>query len=171
MPRIEPLPAPPGANPLQYSVLAGIMARRPEVLEAFGKLNRTLRFEGLLSLELKESVRRATADKVGCRYCASLGELEPEFADRREALAVALAEAIAEDPKAVTDEQFDELRAEFSDDEIVELVCWICLVTVAGQMFGAVMDVRPATSEEAAAYQDALFSRAGLRPAGAGGAS
>jgi hypothetical protein len=67
VPRIEPLPAPPGANPLQFSVLAGIMARRPDVLAAFSKLNRTLRFEGLLSVELKESVRRATAVKVGCR--------------------------------------------------------------------------------------------------------
>jgi alkylhydroperoxidase family enzyme len=164
MPRIEPLPTPPGANPLQYSVLAGIMARRPEVLEAFGRLNRTLRFEGLLGLELKESVRRATASSVGCRYCASLGDLDEELADRREQLAVGLARSIADDPKSVTDEQFDELRSEFSDDEIVELVSWICLVTVAGQMFGAVMDVRPATAEEAAAYQDALFARTASVP-------
>ena len=160
MPRIEPLPAPPGANPLQFSVLAGIMARRPEVLDAFAKLNRTLRFEGLLSVELKESVRRATAAKVGCRYCVSLGPLETEFADAREALAVGFAELIAESPKAITDEQFDALRAEFSEEEIVELACWICLVTVAGQMFGAVMDVREATSDEAASYQDALRERA-----------
>jgi alkylhydroperoxidase family enzyme len=160
MPRIEPLPAPPDANPLQYSVLAGIMARRPEVLEAFGALNRSLRFEGLLSPGLKESVRRATAYKVGCRFCATVGgELEPDFADEREALAVRLALQIADSPKEVTDEQFDALRAEFSDDEIVELVSWICLVTVAGQMFGAVMDVREATTDEAAAYQGAVLAR------------
>ena len=164
MPRIEPLPAPPGANPLQFSMIAGIMARRPEVLEAFSALNRSLRFEGLLPSALKESVRRATAYKVGCRYCATVGgEPEAEFADRREELAVRLAEQIAENPKAVGDEQFDALRAEFSDDEIVELVCWICLVTVAGQMFGAVMDVREATPDEAVAYRDAVLARTGSR--------
>ena len=135
MPRIEPLPAPPGANPLQFSALT----------------------------ELKESVRRATASRVGCRFCATLGELEPEFDDAREALAVDLALAIAEDPRGVSDEQFAALRAEFSEDEIVELVCWICLVTVAGQMFGAVMDVRPATPDEAAAYQEALEAKAAAR--------
>lgn len=157
MPRIEPLPAPPGANPLQYSVLAGIMARRPEVLEAFGSLNRSLRFEGLLPPALKESVRRATAYKVGCRFCATVGgELGAEFADAREALAVGLAEQIAVSAKSVSDEQFEALRAEFSDDEIVELVCWICLVSVAGQMFGAVMDVREATTDEAISYQRAV---------------
>jgi hypothetical protein len=90
----------------------------------------------------------------------SLGQLETEFADTREALAVGFAELIAESPKSITDEQFDALRAEFSEDEIVELICWICLVTVAGQMFGAVMDVREATTDEAVAYQDAIFAHA-----------
>ena len=47
------------------------------------------------------------------------------------------AEKIADDHKAVTDEDFERLRTEFSDDEIVELAAWICLVTVAGQMFGS----------------------------------
>ncbi len=159
MSRIEPLPAPEGTNPLQFSALAGIMARRPEILEAFGRLNRTIRFEGLLPIELKESVRRATAPKVGCNYCAALGELEERFTSERERLAVRFAEKIADDHKAVTDEDFERLRTEFGDEEIVELTAWICLVTVAGQMFGSVMDVRPATAEEAAAYQDAIHAR------------
>jgi alkylhydroperoxidase family enzyme len=159
MSRIEPLPAPEGTNPLQYIALAGIMARRPEILEAFGGLNRSIRFQGLLPIELKESVRRATAPRVGCNYCVALGELDENFSSQRERLAVRFAEKIADDHKAVTDEDFELLRTEFSDDEIVELTAWICLVTVAGQMFGSVMDVRPATSEEAEAYQDAIHAR------------
>jgi alkylhydroperoxidase family enzyme len=159
MSRIEPLPAPEGTNPLQYSALAGIMAHRPEILEAFGRLNRSIRFEGLLPIELKESVRRATAPRVGCNYCVALGELDENFFSERERLAVRFAEKIADDHKAVTDEDFDLLRTEFGDDEIVELTAWICLVTVAGQMFGSVMDVRPATPAEAEAYQDAIHAR------------
>jgi alkylhydroperoxidase family enzyme len=159
MSRIEPLPAPEGSNPLTYSAIAGIMARRPEILEAFGRLNRAIRFEGLLPVELKESVRRATAPKVGCNFCAALGVLDESFASERERLAVRFAEKIADDHKAVGDEDFELLRTGFSDDEIVELTAWICLVTVAGQMFGNVMDVRPATPEEAEAYQDAVHAR------------
>jgi alkylhydroperoxidase family enzyme len=159
MSRIEPVPAPEGTNPLQYSAIAGIMAHRPEILDAFGRLNRTIRFEGLLPIELKESVRRATAPKIGCNFCVALGELDERFTSERERLAVRFAEKIADDHKAVTDEDFAQLRAEFTDDEIVELTAWICLVTVAGQMFGNVMDVRPATPEEAEAYQDAIHRR------------
>ena len=151
MSRIEPLPAPEGTNPLQYSALAGIMAHRPEILEAFGRLNRSIRFEGLLPIELKESVRRATAPRVGCNYCVALGELDENFSSERERPAVRFAEKIADDHKSVTDEDFELLRT--------ELTAWICLVTVAGQMFGSVMDVRPATPAEAEAYQDAIHAR------------
>jgi alkylhydroperoxidase family enzyme len=164
MSRIEPVPAPEGTNPLSYSAIAGIMAHRPEILEAFGNLNRAIRFEGLLPIELKESVRRATAPKVGCNFCAALGELDESFGSERERLAVRFAEKIADDHKSVTDEDFDLLRTELTDDEIVELTAWICLVTVAGQMFGNVMDVRPATPEEAEAYQDAIHARAAAAP-------
>jgi alkylhydroperoxidase family enzyme len=159
MSRIDPLLAPEGTNPLQYSALAGIMARRPEILEAFGRLSRSVRFEGQLPIELKESVRRATAPKVGCNYCVALGELDENFTSQRERLAVRFAEKIADDHKSITDEDFELLRTEFTDDEIVELACWICLVAIAGQMFGSIMDVRPATPEEAKAYQDAIHAR------------
>jgi alkylhydroperoxidase family enzyme len=160
--RIEPVPVPDGTNPLQFSALSRILARvGPEVLEANRRLNSTLRFGGLLSVELKEAVRRATAEQVGCVYCASLSAPGHEAADAREGLAVAFAQMVADDPKAISDAQFDVLREEFSDDEIVELVAWICLVVIAGQTFGAVMKVEAATPEEAAAYQEALFSGTG----------
>jgi alkylhydroperoxidase family enzyme len=161
--RIEPVPVPADTNPLEFSALARILARRPEVLEANRRLNFALRFGGLLSVELKEAVRRSTAEMVGCVYCASLSEPRPQAADSREDLAVAFAQMVADDPKAITDAQFDVLREEFSDDEIVELVAWICLVVIAGQTFGAVMKVDAATPEEASAYQAAIRTGAAAR--------
>jgi len=154
MSRIEPIAV--EGNAVQSSLLARVLGRRPEVLRAFGRLDTLLRFRGLLPTDLLEDVRRATAEEVGCVYCASLGEPRTDIADLRTSLAVAFAEQVVQDPAGVTDGQFDVLREEFSDDEIVELVAYICLVSVAGQMFGAVMGLEPAAPGEADAYQAAL---------------
>lgn len=118
------------------------------------------RFHGLLDPALKEFMRRATAGEVGCAYCESLGVGEPTTNDRRESLAVAFAKMIAEDPAGISDAQFDVLREEFTEDEIVELVAFVCLVGIAGQMFGAVVSLEAAAPEEAADYQAVLRSRA-----------
>jgi alkylhydroperoxidase family enzyme len=153
MPRIEPVPPDPDGNPVTNSLLARVMGRCPSVLRAFGSLDASIRFHGTLRSELLEAVRRATACTVGCNYCSSLGPPVGEDADARTKLAAAFAELVAEDPSAITDEQFDVLREEFTDEEIVELVAFICLVGIAGQMFGAVMGLEAADAEEAAGYQ------------------
>jgi alkylhydroperoxidase family enzyme len=163
MPRIEPAPAAPDGNAVSNSLLARVMGRRPDILQAFGKLDTVIRFHGLLPMELKEAVRRTTAGEIGCVYCASLGEPKTEAADRRESLAVAVAQLIAEDPTSVDDATFAVLREEFSDEEIVELVAWICLVAIPGQLFGAVMGLEAATPEEAAEYHAVLDAAAARR--------
>jgi alkylhydroperoxidase family enzyme len=154
MSRIEPVAV--EGNAVQSSLLARVLGRRPDVLRAFGRLDTLLRFRGLLPTDLLEDVRRATAEEVGCVYCASLGEPRTDIVDLRTSLAVAFAEQVVQDPAGITDAQFDVLREEFSDDEIVELVAYICLVSIAGQMFGAVMGLEPAAADEADAYQAAL---------------
>src|SRR4051812_29545042 len=146
-------PAELDGNAVQASLLAGVLGRRPEILKAFGRLDAAVRFHGLLPTALKEAVRRATAEQVGCDYCRSLGEYRPNPEDRRESLAVAFAQLVAEDPKAITDEQFDVLREDFSEDEIVELVAFICFIAIAGQLFGATLALEPAGAEEIEAYQ------------------
>jgi alkylhydroperoxidase family enzyme len=156
MPRVEPAPINPDGNPVSNSLLARVMGRRPDVLKAFARLDMTLRFKGLLPLELKEAVRRATAGGVGCEYCKSLGAPEDHKGDTRTSLAVGFAQLVAADPTGISDATFDVLREEFSEDEIVELVAWICLVSIAGQMFGAVLGLEAASPEEAAEYQRAL---------------
>lgn len=154
MPRISPLPAEPAGNAVTNAVLPRVLGRRPEILKAFGRLDAATRFHGLLPGSLKEALRQATANQVGCAYCASLGTGErPGPQDRRESLAVAFAQLIAQDPAGITDAQFDLLREEFTEDEIVELVAFVCLVGIAGQMFGAVMKLEAADPAEAAEYQ------------------
>jgi alkylhydroperoxidase family enzyme len=156
MPRIEPAPLSSDGNAVSNSLLARVIGRRPEILKAFGRLDGTVRFHGLLPMELKEAVRRATASEIGCEYCASLGAPKVNLQDQRESLAVAFAQLVAEDPSAITDSQFDVLREDFSEEEIVELVAYICFIAIAGQMFGAVMGLEAASEDEAAAYQDVL---------------
>src|SRR6201999_1079039 len=100
--------------------------------------------------KMKESIRRATAGEVGCDYCISLGTYEPDHDDKRESLAVAFALMIADDPKGISDAQFDVLREEFDEEEIVELVAYTCFVAIAGQLCGATLALEPASDEEAA---------------------
>jgi alkylhydroperoxidase family enzyme len=159
MPRIDPIPASPDGNAVTNSLLARVMGRRPDILTAFGGLDAAIRFHGRLPGDLYEAVRRATADLIGCQYCSALGcgePLEDGPQDGRTRVAVDFAQLVAEDPSAITDEQFDLLRQAFSEDEIVELVAFICLVGIAGQMFGAVMGLEPTSPEEAAEYQQIL---------------
>jgi alkylhydroperoxidase family enzyme len=130
-----------------------MLGRRPPVLDGFLALDAAFRERGLLSADLKEAVRRSTAEGVGCRYCASLGEPRTEHVDRRESLAVSLAQMVAEDAAGIGDATFEVLREEFSDEEIVELLAWICLVVLGGQMFGAALGLEAASPDEAARYQ------------------
>jgi alkylhydroperoxidase family enzyme len=156
MPRIEPAPLSADGNALSNSLLARVMGRNPDILRAFGRLDTTIRFKGKLPVELKEAVRRATAGGVGCEYCASLGQPKGAYDDQRTSVAVAFAQMVAEDPKGISDGMFDVLREEFDEEEIVELVAFICLVGIAGQLFGLVMGLEATTEDEAEAYQAAL---------------
>lgn len=154
MPRIAP--ADIEGNAVQGSLLARVLGRRPEILKAFGRLDTTVRFKGLLEMELLEAVRRATAGEIGCTYCASLGAPREQQPNERIAIAVAFAELVAQGPADITDGQFDVLREEFDEDEIVELVAYITLVAIAGQLFGAAMGLEAAAPDEVTAYQAAL---------------
>jgi alkylhydroperoxidase family enzyme len=158
VPRIEPVPADPDANAVVNNPLWRTMKRRPEIADAFARLDSAARFHGRLPLDLKETVRRATACTVGCAYCESLGVVGDDL-DTSTAAAVRFARAVAADPAAITDEQFDELRLLFDEEEIVELVAFICLVAIAGQMFGAVVGLEATSPEEAAEYQAVLAGR------------
>jgi len=73
----------------------------------------------------------------------ALFEHQPQPGDmltEREALAVSLAERIALDPHTITDEFFESLKDQFTDDEIVEMV-FACSIFNWGNKFNITMNL------------------------------
>ena len=132
------------------------MAHRPELLEAWENLKHALLGpSSTLSPQLKEEVRRTLAQRTGCQFCASLGLPAPSHAIRQESLAVAFAEAVADDHAAVSEEQVNVLLDDFTVAQVVELLMWICF-EYAGQMFGCLIGDGPATAEEKEAFANSV---------------
>ena len=130
------------------------MGHRPEIVEEWFALDSLMRFSGPLSPGLKEEVRRVLAPGIGCTFCASLGDADPEKRDRKSALAVGFAQTIFDNIKdlhSIDAEHFEVLRGEFTDAEVIELVCWT-LFMIAAQGFGAIMKLPPATDDELREY-------------------
>jgi alkylhydroperoxidase family enzyme len=124
----------------------GAYARRPEVFEALMNYNEAaLRGENsLIDPHIKELMRLKSAEINRCTYCGTLrvqdvrdevepleqqvlGEFSGEELTRREALAVKFAEKMGSDPHQISDEFYTELKEEFTEDEIVELVFTECV--------------------------------------------
>ena len=147
MPRIQPKPGAPG-TPFRQ-----VMALRPEILKAWHGLDEATRFAGVLPDALKEEVRRALAAVHGCAFCASLGDPAAANDDPRTAAAVALGKAIAAHPTGIDDAAWQAAAAHFSDEELVELLAWICFM-YAGEMFGALMQFGRATPDQKRQYDE-----------------
>jgi uncharacterized peroxidase-related enzyme len=122
------------------------MAHRPRMAAAWGNLTATVMGEGSVDPSLKQLVAYVASATHGCRYCqahtahradgagvsteklqhAFEFETYPGFSDsERDALALARDAALV--PNAVTDEHFERLRRNFSDEEIVEIVAVISM--------------------------------------------
>ena len=120
------------------------MARKPELMEAFARLNAVVMGEGAVSGGLKQMVAAVVSSAAGCRYCQAhtshVAERRGVDADKLAALweyetsslfspgeraALRVAQHAGFTPNAVTDDDFVELRRHFSDDEIVEIVAVI----------------------------------------------
>jgi uncharacterized peroxidase-related enzyme len=120
------------------------MARRPEIMEAFARLNAVVMAEGTVGGVLKQLVATVVSGAAGCAYCqahtshvaeqrgadaaklAAVWEFEvsPFFSeDERAALRVARGAGVT--PSAVTDEDMRRLRDHFDDDQVVEIVAVI----------------------------------------------
>lgn len=141
-----------------------VLGHRPGVASRWSELDEELRFNGTLDPELKEQVRRAMAPAVGCTFCHTLGgDRRPEV-DARTSLASAYALQVVAHHDELDDSLFTTLREEFDEGEIVELTMWICFIT-AGQMFGAILDIGPATPADREAFQLGLSAAARRPPA------
>lgn len=100
------------------------------------------------------------AQQLGCSWCVDFGTMlqihtgldvdrlkhiddyrtSPTYT-HQERLAVAYADAMSTAPVSVTDEQVEELRAEFGDQGVVELTYQIGLENMRARMFSA-LDIR-----------------------------
>ena len=150
--QVDPEAMEPELVELARDPFYGIVAHRPEILEAWHQLDKV--FFGpssALPNSLKEEARRTLSQGVGCRLCASFGAPRGEHPDRREALAVAFAQLLVEDHRQIDESTFDVLREEFTDVEIVELVTWLCF-KYGSNMFGSLMQLSPATEAEVESY-------------------
>jgi uncharacterized peroxidase-related enzyme len=121
------------------------MARRPEIMRAFGALAQAAR-TGTVDPQLKEMVALVASTAAGCRYCQAHtasntaragGEAEKiaqvwsyktsELFTDAERAALRLAHHAALVPNQATDADFAELRRHFDDGEVVEIVAMIAL--------------------------------------------
>ncbi|MFL0251956.1 carboxymuconolactone decarboxylase family protein [Clostridium neuense] len=91
--------------------------------------------------KLKEEVRRTLAFNNGCKYCMAKGSPSSEIADSKILIAVKIADIISKN-QPIDDECFNNLRTEFNDSEISELIAFICFIT-ASQKFGALLNLEP----------------------------
>src|ERR1700759_17475 len=120
--------------------VAGIIGRLPAAAEALGTLTAALRSKGTLSARLLELVRLRIAFFNQCRSCMAVRyqsaiddgldedavcslerPADAENLSAAERSALRFAELFATNHLAIDDAVYDELRAHFSEDELVEL--------------------------------------------------
>ncbi len=120
------------------------MARRPKIRNAFSRLFGEVMFQGEIDSGLKFLMAQMASTSYGCRYCqahtshsahnngiseqkiAALYEFEtnPLFDDAERA-ALRFARDAALQPNATTPDHFEQLRAHYTEDQIVELMATI----------------------------------------------
>lgn len=140
-----------------------MIGNRPEILAAWAALDKAmLGPSSTVPVGIKEEARRALAQNVGCDFCATVGGKPSEaHDDPRMALAVAVANQIATDYTQIDDSTFEALREEFSNEQIVELLAWLCF-KFGSNLLGALARLDPATEAEMEGYNDFVFRKAAL---------
>jgi len=119
-----------------------IRAHAPGVMRSFTMTRRWVYHEGFLEFELKELLRAYIALTGDCAYCSNQGvagemradqhqldallnyQNSPEYTPRQK-LALRYTDAIMWDPSLADDTLWEDLRAEFTEPELVELGYWI----------------------------------------------
>ena len=123
-----------------------IMARRPDLVRAFGQLAGQVFASKELQPELKELIAHVASTAAGCLYCQAhtaskaskyssaqekllkVWEFEQsELFDPAEKAALRLARDSAYVPNAATDEHFDEMKKFYTEAQIVDVVAIISL--------------------------------------------
>lgn len=151
------------------TAMMGTVGRVPSLLKTIIPVFEAFFEGGRIEPHVFEMMRLKTGEINRCAYCASVrsqsvrdevgpkedalfGDVEVDEFTERERLAVELAEQMGGDPNYITDEFFDELRAEFTDEEIVELV-FACSIFNWGNKFNITMTL---DAEEDSQYPTGL---------------
>jgi len=137
------------------AAMFGVLARQPSLLKTIVPVFGSFFMAGRIPPQLFELMRLKTGEINRCTYCATvrvagirdqvapmecavLGKIDEKALSRREYLAVKLAEYVAGDPNSITDSFYRELKDEFSEEEIVELV-FACAIFNFGNKFNITM--------------------------------
>jgi alkylhydroperoxidase family enzyme len=155
-PRIESVPGVEGN-------FNGIMAWRPELLEAFFTFYAKLWTEGVLDMRIKDLARMKIARTVGCRLCQNTRFKVAEgytieddylaiddvaagpYTDAEKA-ALNYVEQFCFSAQHVTDEMIAELRRHFSEAEIIELSMMAAVIGGFGSI-NVALNVAPDTED------------------------
>ena len=137
------------------SAMFGVIARQPDLLKTIVPVFAAFFMAGRIEPYLFELMRLKTGEINQCTYCATVraagvredvapreaavfGDIDASQLSSREVVAVRLAEYMAGDPNYIPDAFYDELKAEFSEAEVVELV-FGCSIFNFGNKFNITM--------------------------------
>ncbi|MGG0656612.1 carboxymuconolactone decarboxylase family protein [Rummeliibacillus pycnus] len=124
-----------GSTPFQK-----LLGHNEKVMDSWNNLGGELEKDGFLSAELKEQVRRTLAQGNGCVYCKAKGKPDEKQYDEKIAVSVGFAQAFLTSKGQTSPTVVNVLKEYFSDEEISELIAFICFTT-ASQYFGALMQL------------------------------
>jgi alkylhydroperoxidase family enzyme len=137
------------------TAMFGVIARQPDLLKTIVPVFEAFFMAGRIPPHMFELMRLKTGEINRCTYCATVraggvreqvagkegavfGEIDQGALSRREYLGVRLAEYMAGDPNYIPDAFYEELKAEFTEEEIVELV-FGCSIFNFGNKFNITM--------------------------------
>ena len=137
------------------TAMFGVIARQPELLKKIVPVFEAFFMAGRIPPALFELMRLKTGEINRCTYCATVraagirdevapkeiavfGDIDDKALSRREFLGVTLAEHMAGDPNYIPESFYEELKAEFSEEEIVELI-FGCSIFNFGNKFNITM--------------------------------
>ncbi|MCA0987462.1 carboxymuconolactone decarboxylase family protein [Guptibacillus algicola] len=126
-----------GATPFQK-----LLGHNPDVMKAWSSLGDVIEGDGHLTSTLKEQVRRTLAQGNGCEYCKAKGKPDSSIFDEKTSVAAGFAEVFVKQRGEVATSIIEVLKQSFTEEEISELVAFICFTT-AQQHFGAIMKLEP----------------------------
>ena len=137
------------------AAMFGVIAHQPALLKTIVPVFEAFFMAGRLPPYLLELMRLKTGEINRCTYCATVraagvredvgpregavfGDIDEEALSHREFLGIKLAEYMAGDPNYIPDAFYDELKAEFTEEEVVELI-FACSIFNWGNKFNITM--------------------------------